>query len=297
MERSFAWDADMVDGKYDREYLFGDFANYFETFIENGYVPKTDDALQVMANGDMTVTLKKGKAFMDGYMYENTDDKILQIDPADGILSRIDRISVMWMKEQKAIIADVLKGVPSYNPVPTSVRRNADYKDYVVADILVEAGAIRVLQKDITDQRLNDDVCGMCVGFLNQINTKKLYIQIQKDLEFFRETSEREFSEWKKTFEEALQGWTGGKKDDFENWQREAKDEMKEYFEMFQSTTEAWINHIKDSLDENAAANLQRQIDEMKYYYVIEDTLYVPQTSTSVAEGILMLGTGGTNEY
>ncbi len=296
MERSFAWDADLVNGNYDREYLFEEFANYFATFVGNGYFPKTEDALQVIANGDMTVTLRKGKIFVDGYMYENTDSKVLQLDPADGVLKRIDRISIVWAKGGKYIRSEVLKGAPSYNPVPATVRRNADYKDYVVADILIEAGAIRISQKDITDQRLNDEVCGMAAGLIKQISTTAFYKQIQDDLKYFREENESEFSAWKKAFEEAMNGWTGGQQNDFQKWKQEAKEELREYFESFQTTTDTWIEHVKDSLDDNAAVSLQKQIDEIKYYYVIEDTLYVPQTSAGISNGILMLGTGGRNE-
>lgn len=296
MERSFAWDADLVNGNYDREYLFEEFANYFATFVGNGYFPKTGDAVQVIANGDMTVTLRKGKVFMDGYMYENTDNKILQLDPADGVLKRIDRISIVWAKGGKYIRAEVLKGTPSYNPVPTPIRRNADYKDYVVADILIDAGAIRINQKDITDQRLNEEVCGMMAGLLQQISTTAFYKQIQADLKYFREDNESAFSAWKKTFEEAMEGWTGGQQDDFQHWKQEAKKELLEYFESFQATADTWINHVKDSLDDDAATSLQKQIDEMKYYYVVEETLYVPQTSASISNGILMLGVGGQNE-
>lgn len=301
MERSFAWDADPVNGEYDRVYYFADFANYFSTFVENGYVPKHQDALSVMANDDMTVSLNIGKLFMDGYMYENTDPLILNIDPADGVLSRIDRISITWSKSKKEICAGVIKGEPSYSPVAKVIRRNADYKDYIVADVEIRAGAIRILQKDIIDQRLNDEVCGMAVGFLNQINTRELYLQIQEDLKFFRETSESGFVDWKNSFESAMELWTGGQQADFQKWKQNAKEEMQEYFEDFQTTTETWIDHIKDSLDDNAATALQKQIDEIKYYYVLEETLYVPQTSASVSQGVLMLGTektvGGENEY
>jgi hypothetical protein len=133
-------------GEYDRVYYFADFANYFSTFVENGYVPKHQDALSVMANDDMTVSLNIGKLFMDGYMYENTDPLILNIDPADGVLSRIDRISITWSKSKKEICAGVIKGEPSYSPVAKAIRRNADYKDYIVADIEIRAGAIRLIE-------------------------------------------------------------------------------------------------------------------------------------------------------
>lgn len=239
MEKSFGWNADLVDGQYDKEYLFEDFANYFTTFFENGYVPRSADALQVIANDDMTVTLKKGKAFLDGYMYENTDDKILQIDPADGVMNRIDRISIVWKKNEKDIEAEVLKGTMSHNPAPVGIRRNADYKDFVVADVLVEAGVISIGQKNITDQRLNGNVCGMSVGVMKQIDTTALYKQIEADLKMFREVNETDFDNWKKACESAMSDWTEDKKNAFLEW----------------------FEQMKDQLSEDAAGNLQLQID------------------------------------
>lgn len=53
----------------------------------------------------------------------------------------------------------------------------------------------------------------------------------------------------------------------------------------------SWFDTVKGKLDGDAAGNLQNQINEIKYIYVRENTLYLPQTSTSVSDGVLMLGT------
>lgn len=274
MEKSFAWDADLVNGEYDKVYYFEDFANYFASFINSGYFANPSEALQVIANGDMTVTLKAGKMFIDGYMYENTDNLTLALEPADGVLKRVDRISVTWEKNGKDIRATVLKGSPSYNPVPVVLRRTADHKDYIVADILVEAGAIRIEQKDITDQRLNPDVCGVAAGIIKQFDSETIYKQILSDLNYFKEIRESGFLEW----------------------QQGQLEEMESYFQKFQTTIETWFNNIKGQLDTDAAGNLQNQIDRIKGMYVLDHTLYLPNTSTSVSDGTLYLGTAEANE-
>lgn len=64
-----------------------------------------------------------------------------------------------------------------------------------------------------------------------------------------------------------------------------------EYEENQHSTIAAWFDLMRDQLTVDAAIKLQEQINAMKYYYVIEKTLYIPQTSASVSEGMLMLGT------
>ena len=65
----------------DRKYDANRFAEYFASFIGNGVFPDPSDGLQVVANDDMTVTVKAGKCWINGYIMINDDDYILEIDP------------------------------------------------------------------------------------------------------------------------------------------------------------------------------------------------------------------------
>ena len=69
----------------DRKYDAKRFAEYFNSFIGNGVFPNPSDNLQVIANNDMTVTVKAGKAWINGYIMINDDDYILALDVADGV--------------------------------------------------------------------------------------------------------------------------------------------------------------------------------------------------------------------
>lgn len=223
-EKSFPFDAKEIYGVYDRTYLADDFARYFRAFISSGIFLKEASNLQVIANGDMTVTLKPGNAIIEGYRYENTTDIIIELDPADGVLNRVDRISATWSKADRDIHYTLQKGKYSYDPIPAECRRNAEYKDYVVADIKVYAGSIVISQTDIIDQRLNTKVCGLATPF-EEIDTENIFLQLQ---EFYNQTV---------------------KKADL--WQKEQKDNF-----------EKWFETIQDSLSGDVAANLQKQINE-----------------------------------
>lgn len=177
-EKSFPCDAEETETGYDKEYVADDFARYFRAFISSGIFMKEDTNLQVIANGDMTVTLKAGKMIIDGYRYDNTGDIIIEIDPADGVLGRIDRVSATWCKDEGDIHYTLQKGTPSYEPVAPECRRTEEYKDYVVADIYVAAGVIKIQQQNITDQRLNSDVCGLAIPF-TELNTDAIFTQYQ----------------------------------------------------------------------------------------------------------------------
>ncbi len=93
MERSSFFNAELKGEEYDRVYLAEDFARYFASFIGNGVFPNPTTNLQVIAaDNNMTVKLKSGKGWINGYFYENTDDLVLNVDVADGVLNRIDRV-------------------------------------------------------------------------------------------------------------------------------------------------------------------------------------------------------------
>lgn len=184
IEKSFPFDAVEVNGKYDREYLADDFARYFRAFISSGTFMQESTNLQVLANGDMTVTMKKGKMMIDGYRYESMQDIIIPISPADGVLDRIDRIAITWSRGDRDIHYTVREGDFSYRPVPPECRRSAEYRDYVVADIYVAANRISITQSAITDQRLNRSVCGVATPFAD-FDTTMIFNQLQA---FFQET-------------------------------------------------------------------------------------------------------------
>lgn len=160
-EYSFPFDSEEPSpGNFDRVYYAEDFARYIRPFFKSGIFQESLTSLKVIANGDMTVTLKPGRANIDGYRYDNTDDIIIPLSPPDGVLNRIDRIAITWMNEERDIYCTLQEGTFSYDPVPPECRRNADYKDYIVAEIYIKAGTISINQTDITDTREDESICG-----------------------------------------------------------------------------------------------------------------------------------------
>lgn len=224
-EKSFPFDSDEIDGKYDREYFAEDWARYFAAFISSGTFLREPTNLQIIANGDMSVTLKPGSMMIDGTRYDNVADIVIQLEPADGVLSRIDRISITWSKSERDTHYTLQKGIMSYNPVPPACRRNAEYKDYVVADIRIDAGVISINQSTITDQRLNSEVCGVAIPFA-YINTESLALQLQA---FYEETMDKQAV-----------------------WEQDMQEQIYQ-----------WFQDVQDQLSSDAAFNLQKQIGRL----------------------------------
>ena len=71
---------------HDRTYKAEDWAEYFASFIGNGIFPVPSTGLQVVAGSGMNVTVRAGKAWINGYFYQNTGDLTVQLATADGQL-------------------------------------------------------------------------------------------------------------------------------------------------------------------------------------------------------------------
>jgi hypothetical protein len=193
----------------DRKYKAEDFANFFNSFITNGVFPNPSTNVQIMANGDMTVTVKPGKAWINGYCYFNDADLILPIDVADGVLNRIDRIVLRMDTAGRAINAIVKKGTFASSPVAPALQRDADGYELGIADIYVGAGVTEITQASITDQRLNSDLCGI-VNSLIQADTTTLLNQYTEGFKDRENSFSQEFQDWFADLQDTLSGDVAG---------------------------------------------------------------------------------------
>ncbi|WP_243249728.1 hypothetical protein [Clostridium botulinum] len=239
MEKSSFFNA-IIDqnGTPDRAYLAEDFAKYFSTFIGNGVFPNPANQLQVVAvDNNMQIRIKAGFAWINGYMYQNTDDYILKLDPADGVLNRIDRIALRLDFLERKIKAVIKKGQYGSNSIAPVLQRNADAYEIAIADVYVRAGVISIMQSNITDTRLNSNVCGIVHGVIQQADTTEIFRQFQAWFNEQKNIHEGDFEKWVNEFKIA----TGKKFTD-------------------------WVDDLKNSLDpsEDIAAKLQMQISENK---------------------------------
>ena len=119
----------------DRRYKAEDFADYFATFISNGVFPNPSTGLQVIANGNMNIVIRMGKAWIFGYYLTNDADYNLKIDVADGVLNRIDRIVLRLDYAKRMIYPSIKKGAYASSPVAPTLQRDPDAYEIALADI------------------------------------------------------------------------------------------------------------------------------------------------------------------
>ncbi|NFD29671.1 hypothetical protein EXN57_14340 [Clostridium botulinum] len=239
MIKSFPFNAVYdANGVPDRAYLAEDFAGYFAKFIGTGVYPNPATGLQVVAvDNNMQIRIKKGDAYILGRDFENTDDYILKLDPADGVLSRIDRVALRLDYLKRDIITVLKKGQYASSPVAKSLQRDADAYEIALADVYVKNGVISIMQSNITDLRLSKELCGIVHGVIQQADTTEIFRQFQAWFNEQKNLHEGDFEKWVNEFKIA----TGKKFTD-------------------------WVDDLKNSLDpnEDIAAKLQMQISENK---------------------------------
>lgn len=173
------FDAQLVGGEYDRIYSAEHFAEYFASFIGNGVFADPATSFQVISNipSDMTVLVKAGKAWIQGYYCNNDNNMTLNVDPADGSLDRVDAIVLRWSKADRAITLAVKTGTAMASPTAPTLERSADNYEIMLATVDVVAGATAISQTAIADKRADSSVCGWVTGTVNQIDTTDLFIQ------------------------------------------------------------------------------------------------------------------------
>lgn len=226
----------------DRKYKASDFAEYFKTFIGNGVFPNPSTNLQVIANGDMTLTLSQGYAWINGYMYSNTDNLTLTVEHADSALKRIDRVVLRCDFVNREIRAYVKKGIFASNPIAPDMQRDVDAYELCIAEIQIDNGVIDIQQSKITDTRLNTDLCGIVTQTINEIDTTTLYNQLQAHIE-------------EKSID--MKTWIEEAKEYFSNWLSTTQTEYNDNFN-------SWFDEVKGTLEGDVAGNLLVKINELE---------------------------------
>lgn len=126
-----------------------------------------DDNFAVTASGTgMSVTLHPGYSWLLrnkrwGTAVWAEEPETFTLDPADGTLSRIDVVVLRLDKDNNAPQTLLRKGAFSNAPTFTAPVRDTHADEIYVASILVQPGAVKLLQADITDLRMDENVCGV----------------------------------------------------------------------------------------------------------------------------------------
>lgn len=153
----------------DRIYDATDFAAYFGSLVSNGIFYATATNLQVSPGTGLAVSIAAGIAWINGYRYENTDALNIPLATANGSNPRIDRIVVRLSMINRSIQLAVVTGIPAASPSAPALTRTTDVYELCIADVLVPAAATSIAPNNITDTRLNTNLCGLVNSLVSAV--------------------------------------------------------------------------------------------------------------------------------
>ena len=250
---------------FDRAEEASFFAKYFSQFISNGVFPNPSTNMQVLANEGMNIQVDTGVCYINGYMGWVEKAEIFEIEESD-TQARIDRIVARLSFIDRKIELYVKKGTAAGNPTAPELQRDYDIYEIALADIRVNANVIEITQANITDLRLNTELCGIVANQLQHVDTTTLFNQYQDWLNRITGEAETDLVQ---------------KQSDFENYLNNLKT-------MFTADFNAWFQTVKDTLDGDTAGNLLNLIntksDKKKIYNITIDNW--TQTKIIEVQGI-----------
>lgn len=156
MEESGFFPSNNGDRKYKSDFI----ASFFSKLFTNGVF---NNELQVVSNDNMTVTLKKGTALINGYFYQNLSDKVINIDLSDSSQSRIDSVVLRFDKENRKITADVINGEYATSPISPELTRNSNIYELRLCNIRVDQEIDKITTSMIEDTRAKTEDCGIVI--------------------------------------------------------------------------------------------------------------------------------------
>jgi hypothetical protein len=153
MEKSFPFNAILVDGQPDRTYSAEDFAAERAAYVSCGVT--SADSLTVTAGkaGGMTVDVSAGMAVIDGYTYRNTDSLSLSVSAADKNYPRVDLAVLRLDLDAREMRCLLRVGTPAPSPVAPTLTVTEAVHEIPLSEIFVAANETVIEADALTDMR------------------------------------------------------------------------------------------------------------------------------------------------
>lgn len=175
-ESSGFFNAKAINGEYDRVYGAEDFADYFSNFISDGVFATPSDQLMVLAESELTIKVKKGKAYIRGYWYTMDSDTLYTVPVVLGAQPENYKVSCDLDLTERKIHVRVHANVESLLRTENSL---------TLATFTLNPGQSEITQAMITDRRPDKDYCGFVGQVFESIDYNNLV-----------EQNKAQFNEW-----------------------------------------------------------------------------------------------------
>ncbi len=239
--------------KGDRKYNALEMSSIFDGIIVDGVYMSIGDALNVKSSGGMGITVGIGRAWFNHTWTLNDSLLPLTLANSDVLLNRIDAIvlEVNNSTEVRKNTIKILKGTPSSKPVKPSMAKGELVNQHPLAYILVPKGATSISQSNITNA-VGTSECPFVTGVLEGMDIDKLVAQWGA-----------QWAEWLSSNTDAWKAFMSDNTNEWKSFMAKNKNEWSALINGNTSEFETWFEHMKDQLSEDAAGNLQLQVDNL----------------------------------
>lgn len=173
----------------DRVYDADSFSEWLRPFFKTGVF---NGELQVLASSGMEVIVDTGNAFIEGKLKKFDSQTTLTVEQASANSTRIDAVVCRRNDTDRDFTLMIVKGT---TVAPLPVRENGIY-DIVLAHITVPASAVEIKQENITDTRMNADICGWVVSNVEEVDFSQVTAQWADYIANFEADELQAFNEW-----------------------------------------------------------------------------------------------------
>lgn len=247
----------------DRKYNAEQVSSLFDGLIIDGVFASVGTAFAVKATTGITVNVGIGKAWFNHTWTLNDSILPLEAPEAEVLLDRIDAV-VLEVDATESVRANSIKfvkGTPSNAPSNPTLTNEGTVHQYPLCYIYRKFGSSAITQADITNM-VGTESTPFVTAMLQTISLDELLGQWQSELDQFVDARQDEVDQWIASEESDFTEWFDQMKADLQAEQTL----LDQWVATEQADFLAWYNQMKNQLGEDAAGNLQNQInkDEIK---------------------------------
>lgn len=208
----------------DRTYDAKDLSQLFDGIINDGIFMSIGSYFLVTPGTGLQVVVGTGRAWFNSSWILNDAPIVLNLEPAELVLNRIDIvvIEINASEETRANSVKVVKGTPGSSPVAPTLTTSQLVHQYPLAHIYVAAGVSTIIAANITN-KIGTISTPFITGILDTIDSAALLAQWQDEFDIQMDTWNDVFDDLTETFNvwfgNTTTQWTG----DFDAWFDEIK--------------------------------------------------------------------------
>lgn len=206
----------------------------------------------VTANEGMSVKVGTGRAWFNGTWTRNDAPYILNLEPSNLLLKRIDAVvlEVNASDDVRENSLKIITGTPSSEPVKPNLVRTDKVNQYPLAYISVGIGAVEISQADILNS-VGLTPCPFVTGILETMDIDALVAQW-----------ESQWENWMADMTQSAEEFKSNQESSFVEWSTQRRTEFDEWLIQTQSDFDYWLNNVKGTLEGDVAGNLAVQISD-----------------------------------